>query len=53
MPTERPPLLGEVVPTFADNYYYLIILYYQYVHCAVSVIGIELLTWHINNKELN
>jgi hypothetical protein len=25
----------------------------QYLHCAVSVIGVLLLTRHINNKELN
>jgi hypothetical protein len=23
MPTERPPLVGEVVPTFADRGYYV------------------------------
>jgi hypothetical protein len=32
-----------------EIYYY----YYYYVHCAVSVIGVLLLTRHINNKELN
>jgi hypothetical protein len=39
MPTERPPLVGEVVPTFADG-----------VCCVVSatdhpVVGLDFLDW--------
>jgi hypothetical protein len=26
---------------------------YQYLHCAVSVLGLQLLTWHTSNNELN
>jgi hypothetical protein len=42
MPTERPPLVGEVVPTFADTVCYLLLLnegWYLPQVCPLQAVG--------------